>query len=90
MPLDACIAIAKRSLRIQSVQMRHHFQVSLNSLMVERRSAVREVLGSNPGFGNGTLSKKPNFPFLMRIHLQLLSLKQVKVQDDMHGVFPCS
>ena len=25
----------------------------------------------------------------MRIHLQLLSLKQVKVQDDMHEVFPC-
>ena len=89
MPLDACIAIAKRSLRIQFVQMRQHFQASLDSVVVERCSAMREVPGSNPGFVNGTLSKKPNFPFLMRIHLQLLSLKQVKVQDDMHGVFPC-
>ena len=49
-----------------------------------------EGLGFKSWLGNGTLSKKANFPFLMRIHLQLLSLKQVKVQDDMHGVFPCS
>ena len=77
-------AIAKRSLCIKIVFLnlpQHHL---LNGVM------DKEVLGSNPGFVNGTLSKKPNFPFLMRIHLQLLSLKQVKVQDDMHGVFPCS
>ena len=72
-----------RSLRIQIV-FSNSLQYHLLNGVIDKALTFK---GSNPGFGNGTLSKKVNFPFLMRIHLQLLSLKQVKVQDDMHGVF---
>ena len=54
-------AIVKRSLRIQIVFSNLPHYHLLDGVM--DKALTFKVPGSNPGFDNGTLSKKANFPF---------------------------